>query len=139
MRRRLREEWVGSYELGRDTGEWTRARNSTTAEKPWYYNHRDLTNRQITDINRILSGRANNNLFKHRMRPTTQSPLCDQCNAGVTQTVPHTLTECAKYLNAIQNALDSSTQIQEFLKLALEDVDKLTSLPGVLMECGAPI
>ncbi|KAF6202481.1 hypothetical protein GE061_004882, partial [Apolygus lucorum] len=77
MMRRLREEWRTEYGLRGGPGEWTRAIFGKPADKPWFHNHRELSNKQITDINRILSGHANNNQFKNRMKPATHSPICN--------------------------------------------------------------
>ncbi|KAF6200961.1 hypothetical protein GE061_005408 [Apolygus lucorum] len=139
MMRRLREEWRTEYGLRGGPGEWTRAIFGKPADKPWFHNHRELSNKQITDINRILSGHANNNQFKNRMKPATHSPICNQCDSNAIQTVPHTLTECSKHQTVITSVLDEYSQINEYLTAALEDTDKLVRLHEALMESGAPL
>ncbi|KAF6197687.1 hypothetical protein GE061_008653 [Apolygus lucorum] len=139
IRSRLRREWSVDYESGTGAGEWTRSIFTTPANTPWYKDNRTITNRQITEVNRLLSGHANNNVFKHRMNPLNNSPICNDCNENVSQTVEHTLTQCTKYRNIIVNVLDGETDILQFMRLGLTNTDRLLQLQSKLQECGAHI
>ncbi|BES88319.1 Retrotransposon protein [Nesidiocoris tenuis] len=140
--------WTQVYTNSEGPGRWTRTIVSNPNNQPWFKNQMEASVRNITKANRILLGHGTTNLFKFRMK-SSSDPWCRLCGEEEMEDIEHLLASCRTTAPLVERILREENQqnlqqlraerIQLFLQRSLKNPKFLFRLAENLEETGIKI